>query len=228
LRPSRLYEHVRTHDWFAVSIDFVIVVLGVYVAVWVGTRQAARDLEQRTGKVVAALRQDLRDSIAVEQMFEQKLEPALAAFKAARERGETPPPVFLRVSGADTPPRSPCLGVLQAQIAELIDPTLLWDLCFYYDERDGIGQKFVRYTVFTENEILPRMKEDPRVFYTPDRKRLAPAFESHMDRLQEWRRDAAKLHQWARCLDERLREPSKPGPSCRPTIGGTIDVGMRK
>jgi len=66
---------------------------------------------------------------------------------------------------------------------------LLWEICFYYDERDGLAQKFVRYTVFTENEILPRMKEDPRIFYTEDGKRLAPAFDSHMDRLQEWRRD---------------------------------------
>ena len=159
MRPSRLHAHVRTHDWFAVAIDFVIVVLGVYVAVWVSNQQAAGEREERIGKVVAALRQDLRDSIAVEQTFAQRLDPALAAFKAARERGETPPPVFLRISGSDTPPRSPCLGVLQAQIAELIDPTLLWELCFYYDERDGTGQKFVRYTVFTENEILPRMKE---------------------------------------------------------------------
>jgi hypothetical protein len=228
LRTTRLYTHVRTHDWFAVTIDFVIVVLGVYVAVWASNQQAAREREQRTGKVVAALRQDLRDSIAVEEKFDQKLDPAFATFNAARERGETPPPVFMRISGSDTPPRSPCLGVLQAQIAELIDPTLLWELCFYYDERDGTGQKFVRYTVFTENEILPRLKDDPRVFYTEDRKRLAPAFDSHMDRLQEWRRDIATLHQWARCLDDRLREPSQAGPSCRPTVGGTIDVGARK
>ena len=228
MRPTRLYAHLRTDDWFAVTIDFLIVVLGVYVAVWVSNQQAAREREQRTGKVVAALRQDLRDSSAVEEKFDQKLDPAFAAFNAARERGETPPPVFLRVSGSDTPPRSPCLGVLQAQIAELIDPTLLWELCFYYDERDGIGAKFVRYTLFTENEILPRLKDDPRVFYTEDRKRLAPAFDSHMDRLQEWRRDIATLHQWARCLDDRLREPSQAGPSCRPTVGGTLDVGARK
>ena len=225
MRPSRLYAHVRTHDWFAVAIDFVIVVLGVYVAVWVGDQQAAHQQEQRIGKVVAALRQDLRDSIAVEEKFDQLLEPALAAFKAARERGETPPPVFLRISGSDTPPRSPCLGMLQAQISELIDPRLLWEICFYYDERDGVGQKFVRYTVFTENEILPRMKEDPHVFYTEDRKRLAPAFDSHMDRLQEWRRDVTLLHKWALCLDDRLREPANAGPSCRPTLGGTADVG---
>jgi hypothetical protein len=111
---------------------------------------------------------DLRDSIAVEQKFDQALDPALTAFKAARERGETPPPVFLRISGSDTPPRSPCLGVLQAQIAELMDPTLLWEICFYY-ERDGTAQKYVRYAVFTENEVLPRLKEDSRVFYTADR-----------------------------------------------------------
>jgi len=228
VRPSRLYGHVRTHDWFAVTIDFIIVVLGVYVAVWVGDRQAAREQVQRTGKVVAALRQDLKDSVAVEGKFDQLLEPAFAAFTAARGRGETPPPVFLRISGSDTPPRSPCLGMLQAQISELIDPMLLWEVCFYYDERDGVGQKFVRYSVFTENEILPRMKEDPRVFYTEDRKRLAPAFESHMDRLRQWRRDVALLHKWALCLDDRLREPAKAGPSCRPTIGATADVGSLK
>jgi hypothetical protein len=199
-----------------VTIDFVIVVLGVYVAVWVSSQQAAREREQRTRKVVAALRQDLRDSIAVEQKFDQALDAALAAFKAAGERGEMPPPVFLRFSGSDTPPQSPCRGVLQAQIAELMDPMLLWDICFYYEERDGTAQKYVRYAVFTENEILPRLKEDSRVFYTADRKRLAPAFDSHMDRLQEWRRDIATVHQWASCLDDRLREPSKAGASCRP------------
>ena len=228
MRSSRFYEHVQRHNWFAVTIDFVVVVLGVYVAVWVSNQQAASGREERTGKVVAALRQDLRDSIAVDQKFDEALVPSFTAFNAARERGETPPPVFLRISGADTPPRSPCLGVLQAQIAELIEPTLLWELCFYYDERDGIGQKYVRYAVFTENEILPRLKEDSRVFYTEDRKRLAPAFESHMDRLHEWRRDVAILLQWARCLDDRLREPSKAGASCRPAVGGTIDVGGRK
>jgi hypothetical protein len=140
----------------------------------------------------------------------------LAAFKAARARGETPAPVFLRVSGSDTPPRSPCLGVLQAEIAALVDPTLLWELCFYYDERDGIAQKFVRYTVFTENEILPRLKEDPRVFYTEDRKRLVPAFDSHMDRLQEWRRDQTTIQSgravsMTGCVSQRARDrPADP------------------
>jgi len=62
LRPSRFYEHVQSHNWFAVTIDFVVVVLGVYVAVWVSNQQAASGREERTGNVVAALRQDLRFS----------------------------------------------------------------------------------------------------------------------------------------------------------------------
>ena len=45
--------------------------------------------------------------------------------------------------------------MLQAQLAELIDPALLFELCFYYDEPDGTGQKYLRYAEFTENEILP-------------------------------------------------------------------------
>ncbi len=225
MRPSRLSAHVRNHDWFAVAIDFVIVVLGVYVAVWVSGQQAARDREQRTRKVVAALQEDLRDGLAAEDQFEAALVPALAAFTAGRARGETPAPVFLRISGSDTAPRNPCFGVLQSQLADILDPKLLWELCFYYDERDGLGQKFVRYTVFTENEILPRLKGDSSVFYTDGGTRLAPVFASHMDRLQEWRRDVAVMHQWARCLEGRLNEPSKAGASCRPPVGGTIDVG---
>jgi hypothetical protein len=213
------------HNWFGVAIDFVIVVLGVYVAVWVGSQQAAREQERRTAKVVAALRQDLRDSTAVEEKFNQALDTALTAFKVARERGEMPPPVFLRISGSDTPPRSPCVGMLQGEIAALIDPALLWEICFYYDERDGIGQKFVRYSVFTENEILPRSQGRCARVLHEGSSTSRPRFEAHMDRLQEWRRDSATLRQWARCLDDRLREPSTAGPSCRPAVGGTIDVG---
>jgi hypothetical protein len=135
-----------------------------------------------------------------------------ADVQAARERGEMPPPVLLRVSGSDTPPKSPCQGMLQGQLAELMDPALLFELCFYNDERDGTGQKFVRYTAFTENGILPRMKEDPRVFYI-DGKRLKPVFDAHMDQLRAWRRDITTLHQWARCLDERLGERGLEDPA---------------
>jgi hypothetical protein len=110
LRLRRLYSHVLTHNWLAVALDFVIVVLGVYVAVWAGNFQASQERRQRTEKVVAALRQDLRDTIAVEKLFDKTLEGAFSAFESARQRGEAPPPVFLRISGSDTPPKSRARG----------------------------------------------------------------------------------------------------------------------
>ena len=63
--------------------------------------------------------------------------------------------------GNDFWPRVPAHAMGRLSVGKLqslnppqpADPTLLWELCFYYDERDGIAQKFVRYTVFTENEI---------------------------------------------------------------------------
>jgi hypothetical protein len=228
LPVNRFYSHVRAHNWLGAAIDFLIVVLGVYVAMWAGDMQSARQQRQRTAKVVDALRQDLRDSLAVVKVFDDAIEKGVSGFDAARQRGEMPPPVFLRISGSDVPPRSPCQGVLQEQLAEVIEPALLFELCFYYDERDGLGQKYVRYAVFLENEILPRMKQDPQVFYIDGGKRLAPAFEAHMDRLQEWRRDSAVLREWSRCLDGRLSEPSSPGRTCRPTVGGTVHVGGAK
>jgi hypothetical protein len=81
---------------------------------------------------------------------------------------------------------------------------LLFELGFYYDEREGLGVKFLRYAAFTENEILPRLKQDPRVFYTTDGLRLAPMYEAHMERLRERQKEFDVLNTWARCLDERL------------------------
>lgn len=90
--------------------------------------------------------------------------------------------------------------MLQTQIADLIDPALLWEFCFYFDEHDGIGDKYVRYVTFVEAEILPRLKGDPSAFYGEDGA-LAPAFAANVDRLREWRRDSHRLVGWAQCLE---------------------------
>ena len=38
----RLTEHVRRQDWFAVFLDFVIVVVGVFIGIQVSNWNAAR------------------------------------------------------------------------------------------------------------------------------------------------------------------------------------------
>jgi hypothetical protein len=222
--PTRAAEHVKTHNWLSVAIDFAIVVVGVFVGLQVSNWNAARERTERTAKIVEAVRQDLRDGIDVETSFGRAVDAALLAFDAARQEGEYPPPVFLRIPGSDTPPKNIWEAVLQSELADLIEPRLLFELGFYYDEREGLGVKFLRYAAFTENEILPRLKQDPRVFYTTDGSRLAPMYEAHMERLRERQKEFDVLNTWARCLDERLSTPREAGESCQPAIAYGLEM----
>lgn len=56
----RITEHIKTQNWFAVGIDFLIVVVGVYIGIQVANWNAER-LETRRGEVFTArLIADLR------------------------------------------------------------------------------------------------------------------------------------------------------------------------
>ncbi len=211
----QLTEHVKAQNWFAVAIDFVIVVAGVFVGVQVSNWNDAAGERRRAALIVEALRQDLRDSIGVEERFIAEVGAGLAAFDAARERGEKPAPYTFRISGSDRAPNSIWQAATQSSLADLIHPGLLFDLGFYYSERDGIGDKYVRYVTFVENEILPRLDARPSAFYD-DAGALKPEFAANMERLREWRSFLHATVNESKCLDERFAAPTKPGKSCRP------------
>lgn len=212
----RISEHIRAQNWVAISIDFVIVVIGVYTAVAIESWAAERAQAKRTVLVIETLRQDMQDAIAVEARFIADIDAGLAAFSAARARGEMPPPYHFRVTGSDTPPTYIWQAALQSQLADLVHPNLLFELGFFYSERDGVGQKFLRYSEFVDREILPRLKGDPDVFYTADGTALKLEYAASMDRLREWRSYIETLSGWAICLDARFSAPGAPGDSCRP------------
>jgi hypothetical protein len=58
--PRRLYAHVKAHDWFAVAVDFVIVVLGVFVGIQVSNWNATRQARARADVYSARLTDDIR------------------------------------------------------------------------------------------------------------------------------------------------------------------------
>jgi hypothetical protein len=214
--PRRIAEHVKSHDWFAVAIDFVIVVVGVLVATQVDNWYEASEKNRRTAQLIEGLRQDLRDAIGAQEGFIAEVGSGLAAFDAARTRGDRPLPYYFRTPGSDTPPTYVWQSALQSGIADLIHPSLLFDLGFYYSEQDGIGLKYVRYAIFVEDDILPRLNEGSSAFYDDDGK-LKPAFAANVDRLREWLSFVQVGLVSAKCLDERFANPAEAGKSCRPT-----------
>ncbi|MEX0644256.1 MAG: DUF6090 family protein [Parvularculaceae bacterium] len=60
----RITEHVKAQNWFAVAIDFVIVVVGVFVGLQVSNWNAARADRSREAGYLAGLAQDIRIDIA--------------------------------------------------------------------------------------------------------------------------------------------------------------------
>ena len=216
----RFLQRFRQQQWGAIATELAIVVIGVFIGIQVANWNEDRENSIRARRLATALQTDLVDVVRVEGLIDKQILALSTEYAAARARGEQPPPVYYRMLGSDTPPKSPCRGMLQAQIADLIDPDLLWELCFYYDERDGIGIKYVRYVTFVEAEILPRLDSDPAAFYTADGQ-LRPEFAASVDRLHDWQHESPRMSAWATCLKDRLNKPSMPGPSCRPSIAAS-------
>lgn len=210
----RLANAVRKQDWFTVVIETLIVVFGVFIGIQLGNWNEARTAEQRRDQIVQALATDLADSIYVmdeKQVFE--IDRGLAAWEEAFARGEHPAPYYFRIQGADTAPDT--WGVLQQmEIAGLFDPVTIFDLSYYYSELEGVGQKYVRYVIFVENEILPFENIDPLHFYTEDGSALKPRYAASMDRLSDFRGEVMRLTSWAKCLQARLEADVRPEKSC--------------
>ena len=56
----RITEHVKAQNWFAVGLDFVIVVIGVFIGIQVSNWNEARSSSRQEGVLIAQLADDLR------------------------------------------------------------------------------------------------------------------------------------------------------------------------
>ena len=61
----RVIQHVRTQNWFAVGIDFVIVVVGVFIGIQVSNWNAARAEAARADSYLKRLYEDVSDDIVM-------------------------------------------------------------------------------------------------------------------------------------------------------------------
>lgn len=211
-------EFLEKRDWNALLLEFVVIVVGVFVGLQAQQWSAERENRQRLERIVAALKADMADARRVESGFQKDIEDGLAAFDEARRQGERPLPFFYQISGSDTAPRL-IWGTLQdAGLGELLDPHLLFELSHFYSERDGIGVKVTRYMESIERLVLPYIHRDPDFFYDRDVGTMRPEYKATMDRLREWMRYSVALTPWSECLEKRLETASMPGESCRSSL----------
>ena len=64
----RIGEHVRAHNWFAVAIDFAIVVVGVFIGIEVANWNQDRQARAEERRYYVQIRDDLADDVRTMQV----------------------------------------------------------------------------------------------------------------------------------------------------------------
>lgn len=209
----RVTRHVKDQNWFAVGLDFVIVVVGVFIGIQVANWNDERLENVRKVQIVEALTADLKDAIKVQEYFIEQIDLGLSEWKQSHTRGERPAPYYFRITGSETAPDT--WGMIQQmQLADLLDPVTLFDLSFYYSRLDGVGRKYIRYVTFVEESVLPYWETDKEIFYEDGKSSLGPTFTANMDRLRDFRNESKQLGEWANCLVFRLQSDKLFGNTC--------------
>jgi hypothetical protein len=214
----RVIKHFRNQEWTAIFLDFLIVVVGVYVGVWIGNYQEQITLHAKQAQVVETLRLDMQSVNDINTGFAKSISQGFDAWAQEKAKGKMPPPFYYRVPGSDMPPQNTWKSLPPDQMTDLFAPDLLFDLGFYYSELDGVARKYLRYVIFVEDELLPGMEEESGYFYREDGQHLKPKFKANMDRLHDWVDENQRLRTWSACLVVRLETPMKPGKSCIPDL----------
>ena len=207
-----IIENLRSQNWGVVSVELLIVVVGVFIGLQVDTWNKARSEGELREQVIGALATYLADSRGVQEQVIAEIESGLVSWESAVANGNRPQPYYFRHIGSDTAPGM-WSTFEQMQLNDLFDPVTLFDLTFFFSEVDGVGRKYIRYVTFVEDEILPGTISDEDIFYDKNG-RLKAKFQANMDRLREHSQESLRLIQWADCLVYRLEAKRTFDQSC--------------
>lgn len=74
----RVMQHVKQQDWFAVGVDFFIVVVGVFIGIQVSNWNEVRELDKRESQYLVQLAADTETMLDQAALLGARLEAAIA------------------------------------------------------------------------------------------------------------------------------------------------------
>ena len=184
--------------------ELLVVFMGVLGAFWVEGYWQRQEDRERAGAILEALAEELNNFVVEGPYVVDGMTQALATFEEARGRGERPAPGYYREPGAETPSISVWRAALSSGGVDLLDPDLFFTLAAFYNRVEFASARYLRYNVFTEQEVLPLLSQGPSVFYDPSDGELAPEYEVHMDLLRTIRDEVAVVVERAGSIRERV------------------------
>jgi hypothetical protein len=180
-------------------VVFVAVSAAFVVENYRDNRKQIAEMQQ----VIAGIVTELTSTETKARSYSDAILADIARWEAADRTGKRAVPGYYRIPGVPHPPSAAWNSAVASGIARMLEPSLRWDLGYFYSEFVGIHDNYVRYNEFTEREVLPNALLGPDAFYGRDG-RLLPSFRVHMDLQKEFAGDLLRLSSMARDLRSRL------------------------
>jgi len=184
--------------------ELLVVFIGVLGAFWVEGYWQQQEDRERAGAILEALAEELDNFVVEGPYVVEGITLALASFEEAQGQGDLPPPAFYREPGAETPSISVWQATLSSGGVDLLDPELFFALAAFYNRVESASARYLRYNLFTEQEILPLLSYGPTIFYDAALGDLTPKYQVHMDLLRTIRDEVAVVVERAGSIRERV------------------------
>jgi hypothetical protein len=179
----RISSALRRRDWFEIGFELFIVILGVALGMEASRWAQARDDAEYRQQIIAAMDATLTDYVDSGHHIHGLIVSALNDYSKRVAAGERPPPPYLRFPLLDRPPTRAWDAMVATGLARSIPPQLVFRLAMHFSRADSFGDRYARYNLFTEEEVLPYLS-NPAHFYGSDGE-LARPYASHVQRLRE-------------------------------------------
>ena len=181
----RLSEALRKRDLFGIGFELFVVFLGVMLGMAASRWAADRDERQYQQRMLAALDGTLAAYVDSCRLITRRITETIADYDRRVAAGQRPAPPHWRLKLMERPPTLAWDAIVATGFARSIEPDLVLEIARFFARGDSWGDRYQRYNVFTETQLLPYLSQ-PQRFYGPDGK-LRPEFAAHIDRLRELR-----------------------------------------
>ena len=207
----RLSEALRKRDWFGIGFELFVVILGVMLGLQASRWSAEREAREYRRLILASLDQTLADYATEGARISGRINASLDQYARRTAAGERPPPPIIVFVGMERPPTRAWEAMVATGVARSIEPQLMFHLAVHFDRADSFGDKYQRYNLLTEQQVLP-YQDRPAHFYGADGK-LKPMFAAHVARLRDLLRLNDQMTEAAANIRRDMKAPKDVGPS---------------
>lgn len=182
----RLRENLAQHRELIGKFIFEIIIIFIGVTGAFALEAARQDREDTAYRdsMIAALIPTFDDLERHTRTFAKETGSKIAAFDAALARGEQPKLPIYREPGGERPPSRAWDGIVATGVSKALPPELYYELSRFYTRQESFGERYVRYALVTEQQILS-LGPDQRGIYDPASGALKSEYAAYVDRLRD-------------------------------------------